>query len=150
MEAANMKVYFAHPCFTEKQSKFKRVFLEKTGGIFEHMKITKKIVIIDPFEHTPNIEGNIEAKLLMSQQIMQKCLQLLVECDIVIALIDGDDTGTAFEAGYACAINKPMILISETLCNRANAMLIGSAKAMIDNVLDEDQIKKLIQAVQSS
>jgi nucleoside 2-deoxyribosyltransferase len=139
-----MKVYFAHPCFTEKQSEFKKVFLEMIRHVFKHMKMAKEIVIIDPFDYTPNIESNIGAKLLMSKQIMEECLQLLIECDIVIALIDGDDTGTAFEAGYAHSINKPVILISEDSSSKANAMLIGSAKAMIDNVLNEDQMKKLI------
>jgi nucleoside 2-deoxyribosyltransferase len=144
-----MKVYFAHPCFTGKQSEFKKVFLKMIGHTFEHNKMIKEIVIIDPFDHTPNIECDIETKLLMSKQVMEKCLQLLVECDIIIALIDGDDTGTAFEAGYANAINKPVILISETLCSRANAMLIGSSKAMIDNVLNQDQMEKLIWTIKS-
>jgi len=144
-----MKVYFAHPCFTDKQIEFKKVFLKMISHAFEHIKITNEMVIIDPFDYTPNVENDIGTKLHMSGKIMEKCLQLLVECDIMIALIDGDDTGTAFEAGYANAINKPVILISETLCNSANAMLIGSAKAMIDNILDEDQMKKLILAIKS-
>ncbi|MCX5807384.1 MAG: nucleoside 2-deoxyribosyltransferase [Proteobacteria bacterium] len=144
-----MKIYFAHPCFTEKQIEFKKNFLKIISHAVDRNKIAMEIIIIDPFEHTPNIEGDIETKLLMSMQIMEKCLQLLVECDIVIALVDGDDTGTAFESGYAYAINKPVILVSETLCSRANAMLIGPAKAMIDNVLDKDQMNKLILTIKS-
>jgi nucleoside 2-deoxyribosyltransferase len=144
-----MKLYFAHPCFTEKQNQFKRNFLEMICRALDRAKLEMEIIIIDPFEYTPNIESDIGKKLLMSAEVMKKCLQLLIECEVVIALVDGDDTGTAFEAGYASAIKKPVILVSETLCSRANAMLIGSAKEMIDNVLDKDQMDKLILAVKS-
>ena len=68
----------------------------------------------------------------------------LEECDIIIALIDGNDAGVAFEAGYAHAVNKPVILISQENCSAANTMLIGSAKAMIDNVLKESEMEKLV------
>jgi nucleoside 2-deoxyribosyltransferase len=144
-----MKVYFAHPCFTDKQLEFKRVFFKMINHAFEHMGMTNEIVIIDPFDHTPNVENDMGIKLHMSEQIMEKCLQLLDECDIVVALIDGDDTGTAFEAGYAHSIKKPVILISEDFCGKANAMLIGSAETMIDNILDENQMKELSLTIKS-
>jgi nucleoside 2-deoxyribosyltransferase len=139
-----MKVYFAHPCFNEKQQDFKTAFLEKIKRALGHAGLTIDVVMVDPFDHTPNVECDTETKLLMAQEIKAQCLQLLDECDLIVALVDGDDTGTAFEAGYAHATNKPIILISEATCSSANAMLIGSAQAMIDNVLDDEQIENLI------
>jgi nucleoside 2-deoxyribosyltransferase len=139
-----MKVYFAHPCFNEKQRDFKTAFLEKIKAALGHAGSTGDVVMVDPFEHTPNVECDTETKLLMAQEIKTRCLQLLDECGVIIALADGDDTGTAFEAGYAHATNKPIILIAEASCSSANAMLIGSAQAMIDNVLDDEQIEELI------
>jgi nucleoside 2-deoxyribosyltransferase len=65
-------------------------------------------------------------------------------CDIIIALIDGNDTGVAFEAGYAHAVNKPVILVSQENCSVANAMLIGATKMIVDNVLEKEQIEKLV------
>jgi nucleoside 2-deoxyribosyltransferase len=142
-----MKVYFAHPCFNEKQRSFKTAFLEKIRTALGHGGLTSDLVMVDPFEHTPNVECDTRTKLLMAQEIKTKCLQLLDECDVIVALADGDDTGTAFEAGYAHAANKPIILISEATCSSANAMLIGSAQAMIDNVLDDEQIETLIKEI---
>jgi nucleoside 2-deoxyribosyltransferase len=142
-----MKVYFAHPCFNERQQEFKRLFFEKIRIALDHIDLKDEVVIIDPFEHTPNVECDAGTKLRMAGQIRKVCLQLLDECDIIIALTDGNDTGTAFEAGYAYARNKPIILISETLCSSANAMLIGAARAMIDNVLGEDGMRTLTWTV---
>ncbi|MCX5811142.1 MAG: nucleoside 2-deoxyribosyltransferase [Proteobacteria bacterium] len=136
-----MKVYYAHPCFTEKQREFKKMFLEKLSVALSHKN---DITIVDPFEYAPNIEGDTETKLKMAESIMRECIKLLEECDGVIAFVDDNDTGTAFEAGYAHAVNKPVILISQDSCSTANAMLIGTAKIMIDNVLEEGQIKKLV------
>ena len=144
-----MKVYFAHPCFNEKQQGFKTAFLEKIKTALGHAGLTSHVVMVDPFDHTPNVECDTRTKLLMAQEIKTRCLQLLDECDLIIALADGDDTGTAFEAGYAHATNKPIILISEITCSSANAMLIGSAQAVIDNILEEDQMKNLIRTISS-
>jgi nucleoside 2-deoxyribosyltransferase len=144
-----MKVYFAHPCFNEKQRSFKTAFVEKIRTALGHAGLTSGVVMVDPFEHTPNVECDTETKLLMAQEVKTRCIQLLEECDLVIALADGDDTGTAFEAGYAHATNKPVILVSETCCSSANAMLIGSTQAMIDNVLHDDQIEKLVGTIKS-
>jgi hypothetical protein len=45
-----MKVYFAHPCFNEKQQDFKRAFLEKIKTACSHAELTS-VVIVDPFDH---------------------------------------------------------------------------------------------------
>jgi len=66
----------------------------------------------------------------------------LEESDIIIALVDDNDTGTAYEIGYAHAVNKPVVLISQENCSSANAMLIGSAKVVV-NVFEDEQIKRL-------
>ncbi|MDD5009259.1 MAG: nucleoside 2-deoxyribosyltransferase [Syntrophorhabdaceae bacterium] len=135
-----MKVYFAHPCFDDTQKGFKTEFLNKLSSALTHRN---DILIVDPFDHTPNIEGDIETKLKMAENVKIGCIRLLEECDIVVALVDGNDTGVAFEAGYAHAVNKPVILISQQSCSAANAMLIGAARIMVDNVLEREQIEKL-------
>jgi nucleoside 2-deoxyribosyltransferase len=142
-----MKVYFAHPCFNEKQQGFKAAFIKKLKSALAHGGLAQDVIVLDPFDHTPNVECDRETKLLMAGEIKTKCLQLLDACDVIIALVDWEDTGTAFEAGYAYATNKPIILISETSCSSANAMLIGSAQAMIDHVLDDEQIEKLVGTI---
>lgn len=135
-----MKVYFAHPCFNDAQKAFKTEFLEKLSVALTHRQ---DIRIIDPFDRTPNIEGDTEAKVNMAEIVKIECIRLLEECNIIIALVDGNDTGVAFEAGYAHAVNKPVILVSQRNCSAANAMLLGAAKMMVDNVLEKEQIEKL-------
>mgnify|MGYP001207980604 CR=1 FL=1 len=139
-----MKVYFAHPSFTDSQRTFKERFLTKLRPFLA----TTQITLIDPFEHIPIIEGDPERTLTMAEDIMIECLKLLEGCDVVMALVDDNDTGTAFEIGYAHAVGKPIILISETTCAPANAMLIGAAKVTIDTVLDDMQMNKLVRIVE--
>ena len=83
----------------------------------------------------------------MAENIKIECIRLLEECDIIVALVDDNDTGVAFEAGYAHAMNKPLILISERTCSTANAMLIGAAKAMFDGIIYKNHVKELVDAL---
>ena len=138
-----MKIYFAHPCFTEEQREFKEQFLSRLRGRLQESGCGKDIIIVDPFDHTPIVECDPDEKLKMAEKIKIKCLALLEECDAVIALGDWNDTGTAFEAGYAHAFNKPVILISKENCSAANAMLIGASKVLIDHVLEESGLDRL-------
>lgn len=138
-----MHIYFAHPCFNESQKNFKREFLGKLRTALGKSEYGKAVGIVDPFEDTPNIEGNRETKLKLSRTVKETCLRMLEDCDIVVALVDDSDTGVAFEAGYAHAIDVPVILISKGHCDEANAMLIGAARERIDNILQEEQIGKL-------
>ncbi len=138
-----MHIYFAHPCFNDSQERFKKEFLERLRSALGQTDYGRAIGIVDPFDDTPNIEGNRETKLKLSRTVKETCLRRLKECDVVVALVDDGDTGVAFEAGYAHAIGVPVILISKANCDEANAMLIGAAKERIDNILDEGQIEKL-------
>ncbi len=143
-----MKVYFAHPCFSGEQERFKREFLKKlTAGLDLKEEGDEDILIVDPFLNTPNVECNLDLKMVMSEEIKTACLRLLEECEAVIALADGDDTGTAFEAGYAHCMKMPVILVSEAACDTANAMLIGAASARFDNVLDDAQVEALVRTL---
>lgn len=138
-----MYVYFAHPSFSESQESFKKEFLERLRSALDVTNYGKAVGIVDPFEDTPNIEGNRETKLKLSRTVKDTCLRMLEDCDIVVALIDDNDTGVAFEAGYAHAIGIPVILVSKGSCDEANAMLIGAAKERVDNILEDGQITKL-------
>jgi nucleoside 2-deoxyribosyltransferase len=138
-----MYIYFAHPCFNDSQENFKKEFLGKLKTALGQTSYGKAVGIVDPFDDTPNIEGNRETKLKLSRTVKETCLRMLEDCDVIVALVDDGDTGVAFEAGYAHAINVPIILISKGSCDEANAMLIGAARERIDNILQEEQIAKL-------
>ncbi len=138
-----MKIYFAHPCFNEDQKAFKERFLSLLKTALSQTEHGSDITIIDPFDYAPVIENDLSAKAEMAEYIKIECIRLLEESYLVIALVDDNDTGVAFEAGYAHAVNKPVILISSDNCLKANAMLLGSAKAVVNDILDEEQIKRL-------
>jgi hypothetical protein len=53
-------------------------------------------------------------------------LKGLQGCDSVLALLDGFDTGTVFEIGYARAIGKPVVAYGETLESEQLTMLVGT------------------------
>lgn len=138
-----MWVYIAHPAFTDEQREFKRRLIT---GLKEHLgklKHARTISLIDPFDHAPDIEGSTEGKAALSKEVKETCLDFLDRCKLLIAVVDHDDTGTAFEAGYAYRMQIPIILISEGNCDSANAMLLGSAHARFDNVLDDLQLSLL-------
>jgi nucleoside 2-deoxyribosyltransferase len=44
-------------------------------------------------------------------EIFRLCVQGVVECDALVAVLDGADadSGTAFEVGYAHALGKPIV-----------------------------------------
>jgi nucleoside 2-deoxyribosyltransferase len=138
-----MNVYIAHPAFTDSQRAFKVKFFH---GLKEHLgrlSHCATVSLIDPFDHSPNVEGCIEEKLAHARNIRESCLSLLDQCSLLIALIDDDDTGTAFEAGYAYHMSIPVIIVSNGSCDEANAMLLGAAHARFDNILDAFQLSLL-------
>ncbi len=138
-----MKVYFAHPAFNDEQKAFKAAFLGKLRQQLGTTASGHAISVVDPFDHAPNVEHSIEEKVRMSRKIQAACLDLLEQCAVIIALVDWNDTGTAFEVGYAHRANMPVVLISAAACASANAMLLGTAHATFDNVLEQAQVEKL-------
>ena len=138
-----MQVYIAHPAFTEGQTEFKERFIARLKEQIDKLKDCGPITLVDPFHCAPNVEGSIEHKIASSREIKEKCLNLLHGCKLLIAVVDDNDTGTAFEAGYAHHMEIPIILVSKGTCDSANAMLLGSAHARFDNVLDEFQLSLL-------
>jgi nucleoside 2-deoxyribosyltransferase len=139
-----MWVYVAHPCFNDEQREFKRQLISKLKEQLKHTKPGVLISLIDPFEHSPIVEGNTEAKVKFSREVAETCTDFLERCEVVIAVVDDDDTGTAFEAGYAHHKGVPVILISRNTCDTANAMLLGSCSARFDDILNDMQISMLV------
>jgi nucleoside 2-deoxyribosyltransferase len=139
-----MWVYIAHPCFDQGQREFKEQLISKLKEQLNNTKHGRLISLIDPFDHSPVVEDSIDAKMRFSREIAQTCIDFLEKCQILIAVADDEDTGTAFEAGYAHRMGIPVILISKDNCNSANAMLLGCCSARFDDILDGMQISMLV------
>ncbi|MGD0231846.1 MAG: hypothetical protein ABSC19_16075 [Syntrophorhabdales bacterium] len=84
-----MTIYFANTCFTPAQAAFKAAFLAR----FRPRLSALAIGLIDPLEHTPNVENDVGEKVRIAPEIAWECLRLLEESDVIVALVDGDDTG---------------------------------------------------------
>lgn len=69
------------------------------------------------------------------QEIYNADINLLQECQLVLAVMVFDDPGTIFEVGFAVGIQKP-VLVYDPYHNVANPMLSQSAN-LVSPSLDE-------------
>ncbi len=60
-------------------------------------------------------------------------LAALDACDAVFAILDGTDTGTLFEVGYARARNKPVYALAQTVSEEDLKMVRGSGCLIFDD-----------------
>lgn len=66
------------------------------------------------------------------------------KADLIVAITDGKDMGTIWEAGYAFGIKKPIVYYAETLGNNQfNLMLAKSAVGVARN---EEELKTLLES----
>ena len=111
------KVYLAAPWFDEKA----RMLHDTVALIDNYLGDKSRYSIYYPKDNnkdTPlnTFKSNIEA---------------IRDCDIVIALISRKDVGTAWEIGYASAIEKPVYLVTyseECFKSKTNLMLAYSGQ----------------------
>lgn len=61
-----------------------------------------------------------------AQDVAWKDLEELNSCDLIFAIMDGADTGTVFEVGYAIAKQKPVIVFSQRESEESLKMMSGT------------------------
>jgi hypothetical protein len=61
-----------------------------------------------------------------AEYVAPRDLKGLDECDAVLAVLNGSDTGTVFEIGYAVARGKPVIALAQNMRSEDLKMPIGS------------------------
>jgi hypothetical protein len=61
-----------------------------------------------------------------AQKVAPLDLKALDECDVVLALLDGLDSGTLFEVGYARRAGKPVYALAQTVSEEDLKMVEGS------------------------
>lgn len=77
-----------------------------------------------------------------AEDVVEKDLQGIRDCDLLFAIGDGLDSGTIYEVGYARALNKPVILYSENESTNDKKMMEGS-----DCHLADDYVTAIYQTV---
>lgn len=60
-------------------------------------------------------------------------LAALDQCDLVFAILDGLDSGTLYEVGYARALNKPVYALAQTVSPEDLKMVEGSGCRVYDD-----------------
>lgn len=68
-----------------------------------------------------------------AHDVAPRDLEMLRDCDLVFAILDGSDEGTVYEVGYARAIGKPVICYTQLLTEGQLKMFRGSGCEIIDD-----------------
>lgn len=80
-----------------------------------------------------------------ADDVVEKDLEGVKECDALFAIGDGLDSGTIYEIGYARALNKPVVLYAENESEQDKKMMEGS-----DCVITDDYVSGIYQVVWES
>ena len=117
------KVYLASPFFEDAE-------LERVDKVKEILD-SKGLEVFSPKEHqNEHLEfGSIEWR----KATFENDVKHIDWCDVVVAIIckgNYDDSGTAWELGYAYATNKPVVLVNIT-GETINLMIADSIHALI-------------------
>ena len=105
-------LYFAGPWFTKKSN----LIYEVCHRLVNMYNDFSKYTVFFPKDHTA--ESPLET--------FNNNINAIRSCDELIALVDEKDTGTAFEIGYARALNKKITLLGyddTTFLSKTNIML---------------------------
>lgn len=136
------KIYFAHPKFNEAQKAFAEGFLTQLT------RLDDALTILDPFEYSPNIEGDRELVKKLAKTVLDANHRLIQASDLIIAVIDGRDIGVIYEVGYAVALGIPVITISAHDYD-VNIMLSASVMAHFPNIMEDKQLNQLLEVLAS-
>ena len=125
------KVYLASPFFDDAE-------LERVDKVKEILD-SKGLEVFSPKEHqNEHLEfGSIEWR----KATFENDVKHIDWCDVVVAIIckgNYDDSGTAWELGYAYATNKPVVLVNIT-GETINLMIADSIHALI---ISYDELKE--------
>ena len=125
------KVYLASPFFDDAE-------LERVDKVKEILD-SKGLEVFSPKEHqNEHLEfGSIEWR----KATFDNDVKHIDWCDVVVAIIckgNYDDSGTAWELGYAYATNKPVVLVNIT-GETINLMIADSIHALITSY---DELKE--------
>lgn len=77
-----------------------------------------------------------------ADEVVEKDLEGVKDCDVLFAIGDGLDSGTIYEIGYARALNKPVVFYAENESEQDKKMMEGS-----DCVITDDYVSGIYQIV---
>lgn len=75
-----------------------------------------------------------------AEEVVQKDIDAIHACDLMLAIGDGLDAGTIYEIGYARALKKPVVVYVENESEESQKMMAGS-----DCVMSNDFVTAIYQ-----
>jgi nucleoside 2-deoxyribosyltransferase len=118
-------IYIAAPFFKPEELEFVITI--------EDAFARKGIMFYSPRSEGILINQSAEEKAKNKRRIYETNIDNIVKSDIVVAVIDGRDTGTIFEMGFACGMKIPIISISNKGYG-INVMLAECVRAHVSNI----------------
>ena len=134
-----MKIYLSSPFFNDKEN--------AAVSFAEETLRSRGLTVFSPREYTVPEESGSR---MWSEKLFAKNTEEIQACDAVVMLYHGNysDSGTAWECGYAFALNKPVIVVQ--LGENSNLMIHeGSHSNIALEDLKTYDFKKLPEYVYS-
>lgn len=120
-------IYLAGPWFTPGQPER----LAKIEQLMDDMGLTYYSPRLDGIDLTPDAT-EADRNAVFADNVLH-----LKRAKLVVAVVDGFDTGTIWETGTAYGLDIPVAYYGETLGEGTfNVMLAKSGKATIENIID--------------
>jgi len=100
-----MKIYLAAPVFSQVERRHNRRLAKKLAEALPRSEV------VLPQDFRVGQGGRSFNDRRHFQALHRRCVEALRAADVVVALLDGADadSGVAFEAGYARALDKPVL-----------------------------------------
>ncbi|WP_318767387.1 nucleoside 2-deoxyribosyltransferase [Lactiplantibacillus carotarum] len=120
-------IYLAGPWFTAGQPER----LAKIEQLMNEMELTYYSPRLDGIDLTPDAT-EADRNAVFADNVTH-----LKQAQLVVAVVDGFDTGTIWETGTAYGLEIPVAYYGETLAEGTfNVMLAKSGKAVVENMTD--------------
>lgn len=125
---STLRIYLAGPFFTMAQ----RWQVEEARRVMEGLGL----VVFSPLHDV----GRGAAP-----EVVPKDISAIKECDALFAIVDGLDSGTVFEVGFARALGKPVFVFAQQVSDQDLKMMVGS-----DCIVSDDFASLIVRIAQKS
>ncbi|AVK61610.1 nucleoside 2-deoxyribosyltransferase [Lactobacillus sp. CBA3605] len=127
LESTTPMIYLAGPWFTAGQPER----LAKIEQLMNELELTYYSPRLDGIDLTPDAT-DADRNAVFDDNVAH-----LKQAKLVVAVVDGFDTGTIWETGTAFGLDIPVAYYAETLADGTfNVMLAKSGKATVQNMAD--------------
>lgn len=88
---------------------------------------------------------------LPSDQIYARDIQMIHDCDVMIAEVTNPSLGVGYELAYAEKLHRPILcLFHASSTGKLSAMVAGNSYNVIENFSDADDIARKVDAFMSN